>query len=307
MCRVLIYKGKQVLIDNLLYKPNSSLIKQTHQAKMLDMLNLAGFGIMAWDNTSHEPETPFVYKGTSAPFFDKNLKQLSTKLKTSALTAHLRGTPLNEKTSIGHQNLHPFLYEGYKISMAHNGALVDFEKMRFDLIPYITADIQKRITGNTDSEWIYAVYMSQFENADEYQTIEDMITALEGTLTILRNVRKKNNIDTTSSINLFLNDGRKILTSRYCFDFGRYDKKQKEIEEYALSYISLWYTVGKEYVQDQGEWKMVGGSANSDSIIISSEPLTLDTSTWLEVPEYSALYVDEKNGNQVVGIHGIEA
>src|SRR5690242_18543880 len=55
-------------------------------------------------------------------------------------------------------------------------------------------------------------------------------------------------------------------------------------------YLSLWFTVGRDHDLDDGEWKMVGGAANPDSILISSEPLTVDTSTWLEVPEYSALY-----------------
>ena len=49
MCRVLAYLGSQIPLENLLYKPDSSLLKQAYQPQMLQMLNLAGFGMMAWD------------------------------------------------------------------------------------------------------------------------------------------------------------------------------------------------------------------------------------------------------------------
>ena len=59
MCRVLAYLGEPVLLDDLLYKPDSSLIRQTYAPKMLHMLNLAGFGMQAWDPTSFRPEDPY--------------------------------------------------------------------------------------------------------------------------------------------------------------------------------------------------------------------------------------------------------
>jgi predicted glutamine amidotransferase len=39
---------------------------------------------------------------------------------------------------------------------------------------------------------------------------------------------------------------------------------------------------------DDGEWRMTAGDPPR-SVIIASEPLTADGSTWLEVPEYSML------------------
>ena len=48
MCRALIYLGQPVVIDDLLFRSDSSLINQTYMPKMLHM-NLAGFGMMAWD------------------------------------------------------------------------------------------------------------------------------------------------------------------------------------------------------------------------------------------------------------------
>ena len=44
MCRALLYLGEPVLLDNFLYQPDSALVRQTYMPKMLNMLNLAGFG-----------------------------------------------------------------------------------------------------------------------------------------------------------------------------------------------------------------------------------------------------------------------
>ena len=44
MCRALLYLGQPVLLDNLLYQPDSALVRQSYMPRMLHMLNLAGFG-----------------------------------------------------------------------------------------------------------------------------------------------------------------------------------------------------------------------------------------------------------------------
>jgi glutamine amidotransferase len=45
---------------------------------------------------------------------------------------------------------------------------------------------------------------------------------------------------------------------------------------------------------------MVGGAGSADSVLVASEPLTRDVSTWIEVPEYSALIVcDQEDRRQI--------
>ena len=41
MCRALVYLGQPVLLDNLLYQPDSSLVKQAFMPRKLRMLNNA--------------------------------------------------------------------------------------------------------------------------------------------------------------------------------------------------------------------------------------------------------------------------
>ena len=78
MCRALLYLGQPVLLDNLLFQPDSALIRQSYMPKMLHMLNLAGFGMRAWSSSSHLPEQPWSYAVTTLPVFDRNLKHLRT-------------------------------------------------------------------------------------------------------------------------------------------------------------------------------------------------------------------------------------
>jgi hypothetical protein len=91
MCRALLYLGEPVLLDNFLYQPDSALVKQSTMPRMLHLLNLAGFGLRAWDPSSHDPERAYSYYSQSLPVFDRNLKNLAEKIRAGCLLAHVRG------------------------------------------------------------------------------------------------------------------------------------------------------------------------------------------------------------------------
>ena len=55
--------------------------------------------------------------------------------------------------------------------------------------------------------------------------------------------------------------------------------------------MSLWYAIGGEYVENGAGWEMTAADVPR-SLIIASEPLTSDHSSWLEVPEYSMLIAE---------------
>jgi glutamine amidotransferase len=88
-------------------------------------------------------------------------------------------------------------------------------------------------------------------------------------------------------VNLFLATSQTLVATRFSFDYGWYPDEDSMLET-DLPYCSLWYTVGGEYVQRNGSTAMAA-SDTPRSLLIASEPLTLDTSTWLEVPEYSMI------------------
>jgi len=304
MCRALAYLGQPVLLDTLLFQPDSALIRQSYMPKMLHMLNLAGFGMRAWDRHSHEPDNPFSYNSTSLPVFDRNLKSLAEKIRPTCLLAHVRGVAYSTSVDISLQNVHPFQYPGFKLALAHNGDLARIRDMKPLLLDYIKPEIVKMISGTTDSEWIYALLCSQLDDPTRQSSADELVRGVDNTLAIIRDVRTKLGINTSSSVNLFITTGEQLAAVRYCFDFGCYRiEDPAKVHEANLNFLSLWYTSGREYDCYDGEWKMVGGSDNADSIMIASEPLTRDTSTWLEVPEYSMIYANTHGGRPTVEIH----
>lgn len=303
MCRALLYLGQPVLLDNLLYQPDSALIRQSYMPKMLHMLNLAGFGIRAWDPASADPARAFAYYSQSLPVFDRNLQNLAQKIRPSCVLAHVRGVAYSTRVEISLQNVHPFHFADLPLVLAHNGDLAEFARMKPLLLAHIRPEFLSQIHGTTDSEWIYALLLSQFKEMKESIDEEEIFSAFSDMLGIIRSARAKLGIALSSSVNLFLANGSQLAALRYCFDFGCYRTEDpSKVHEANLNFLSLWYTLGRDYNLHDGEWKMTGGAENADSIIVASEPLTRDTSAWVELPEYGALFAELHNGRPRVAV-----
>ncbi len=297
MCRALLYLGRPVLLDNLLFQPDSALIRQSYMPKMLHMLNLAGFGLRAWDPSSHHPDHAYAYYSQSLPVFDRNLQNLAQKIRPTCLLAHVRGVAYSTRVEISLQNVHPFHFKDAPLVLAHNGDLADFARMKPLLLAHIRPEYAAQIHGTTDSEWIYALLASRLHGALDELDADTVFGAIQETLDILRRARRELGIALSSSVNLFLANGRQLAAVRYCFDFGCYRTEDPaKVHEANLSFLSLWYTLGRDYALHDGEWKMTGGAENADSVIVASEPLTKDTSAWVELPEYGALFVEAPEG-----------
>jgi glutamine amidotransferase len=109
-------------------------------------------------------------------------------------------------------------------------------------------------------------------------------------------VRDRCGIKMMSPVNLFLADGNTLAGVRFTFDYGCYvPEKVDQLTPMSLRYLSLWYTLGTRFGLHDGEWKMVGGGGSADSVLVASEPLSHDLSCWVEVPEYSMVWVDRAN------------
>src|SRR4029078_12571953 len=113
----------------------------------------------------------------------------------------------------------------------------------------------------TDSEWIYALFMSQLSAPCAAAAEDEAFEALGRTLAVLRQGRAEAGGSGASSVNLFLATGNQLLALRYCCDFGRYHIDGMErVHEANLSFLSLWYTLGRNYALHGNEWKMNGGA-----------------------------------------------
>ena len=60
MCRVLAYLGEPISLGHVLFETDSSLVRQSYSPRMMEtFLNLAGFGMAAWDPRSAHAADPF--------------------------------------------------------------------------------------------------------------------------------------------------------------------------------------------------------------------------------------------------------
>jgi glutamine amidotransferase len=288
VCRILAYLGEPLPAQHLLFDTDNSLVRQSYRPRMMNtFLNLAGFGMKAWDPASLRPDDPFSYRATTLPSFDRNLRFLSAKVAPTCIVAHVRGVTYSDDAVVAETNLHPFHFPGARVVLAHNGHLREFRRMRYALVEHVRPELAQRIEGTTDSEWIYALILSQLEDPFALPETADLADAVAAALRILRALRVERGIDTSSPVNLCVSTGRAVVATRFSFDYGWYPPEDEMLET-DLPYVSLWYAIGGEYADAGDGWGMTGGDPPR-SVIIASEPLTVDHSGWFEVPEYSML------------------
>jgi glutamine amidotransferase len=290
VCRVVAYLGRPLPLDVLLYRSDSALVHQVYAANGMATLNLAGCGVGAWDPAMPNPHLPLIYRDTTLPMYDGNLKRISQKVTASCALCHIRGANYRvmKRRPITKADLHPFQFDGVQVTFAHNGALARFDEMKYSLLEFIEPKFSSAISGTTDSEWMYAVMLSQLEDPTRLQSAGELEAGMIRTLEIVQEVRAKHGIDTLSAANLFATDGRSLVATRFVFDFGWLPKNFAASH---MIYNSLWYTMGERYEEDGGAWHMQGSTTRPEAVLVASEPLTDDTSRWIEVPEYTLLKV----------------
>jgi glutamine amidotransferase len=306
MCRVLSYLGEPLPARNLLFDPEYSLVRQSYSPRMMNtFLNLAGFGMQAWDPGSLQPEDPFTYRATTLPSFDRNLRFLSSKLAPTCLVAHVRGVTYSSEAVVTETNLHPFRFDGPHVVLAQNRRLRQSPRVRYSLVEHVRPELVRCIEGTTDSEWIYALILSQLDDPFGVPDADELAAATTAALGILRAVRAEHGIDTSSPVNLCLSTGRAVVATRFSFDYGWYPPEDEMLET-DLPFVSLWYALGGEYTERDGDWQMTVAE-RPRSVIIASEPLTTDHSSWLEVPEYSLLTAELTDDGLEFGVRDLDA
>src|SRR5919202_4724385 len=215
MCRILAYLGEPLPVQHLLFDTDNSLVRQSYSPRLMNtFLNLAGFGMKAWDPTSLRHEDPFSYRATTLPSFDRNLRFISSKLAPTCLVAHVRGVTYSGEAVVADTNLHPFQFTGTRAVLAHNGHLRQFARMRYSLVEHVKPALAERIEGTTDSEWIYALILSQLEDPFALPETRDLAEATAAALRILRQARAAHQIETSSPVNLCLSTGRALVATR---------------------------------------------------------------------------------------------
>jgi glutamine amidotransferase len=261
MCRWLAYTGSPVLLDDLLYKPQYSLIVQSLHSRLgVEATNGDGFGV-GWYGTE---STPGVYRSVEPAWNDRNLLDLAGHIRSQLVFAHVRastGTPVQQT------NCHPFR-RGRWLWM-HNGSIAGFRGLKRDLAMAVDPSLYPDIEGSTDSELLF--YLALTAGLED-----DAPTAVARAVGLVEDVARRHGQDFPVQMTVATTDGETLYAFRYSSE-GRSR--------------SLFHSTDVSTLRHQYPDNPVFHRLSDDARLVVSEPLGDLRGAWREVPEATCLVV----------------
>ncbi len=261
MCRWLAYSGSPVLLADLLYKPEHSLIVQSmHSTLGAEETNGDGFGV-GWYGDRH---TPGVFRSIEPAWNDRNLHDLCAHVTSPRVFAHIRaaiGSPVQQT------NCHPFRH-GRWLWM-HNGFIDGFHAMKRDLALQVQPDRFADIEGTTDSEMLLFLALT-------FGLEEDPPTAVARAVGLVEESARRHGVGSPFQGTIATTDGATTWAFRYSSQ-GRSR--------------SLFHSTDLAVLRVQHPEVPQLHHLSDDARLVVSEPLGDLRGAWREVPEASCLTI----------------
>ena len=203
MCRWLAYSGSPVLLEDVLFRTNHSLIDQSLSARASETTtNGDGFGV-GWYGSRTEPG---VYKDVRPAWNDCNLRALAAQIESPLFLAHVRaatGSPVQRSNS------HPFRHG--KWLFVHNGLINEFASLHRDLALGVLPELYHDITGSTDSEIMFMLALT-------FGLASDVHTGLARMAGFVEHAASMRGIENALEMTLGIADGESLYAVRYATD-----------------------------------------------------------------------------------------
>jgi predicted glutamine amidotransferase len=258
MCRWLAYSGSPILLEELLYKPDHSLIDQSLHARLgVETTNGDGFGV-GWygENT----DTPAVFRSIEPAWNERNLRELASHVESPLFLAHIRastGTPVQQT------NCHPFRHGRWL--WVHNGLVREFPRLKRELALAVDESLYSFIEGSTDSELLFYVALTLGLEDDPPGAVERMVGLVE-------QAGLRHGVEHPLQMTIATTDGNSVWAFRYSSE-----GKSR----------SLYYSTNMRTVREMYPERPRLQQVSDETRIIVSEPLVDLAGAWNEVPESS--------------------
>ncbi|MFK8138148.1 MAG: class II glutamine amidotransferase [Bdellovibrionales bacterium] len=145
MCRVFGFKSViDSQVHNSLLNAENALLQQSKH-------HPHGWGVAYYIAGS-----PHIIKNVDSAVDDRLFQRVSGVVSSQTVIAHLRKATLGEHSIV---NTHPFQFGPWVF--AHNGHIHEFQKYRKSLIELVHPELEKFILGETDSELIFYIIMTE--------------------------------------------------------------------------------------------------------------------------------------------------
>jgi predicted glutamine amidotransferase len=258
MCRWLAYSGSPIRIDDLLYRPEHSLIDQSLHSKLgAETTNGDGFGIGWYSDVS---DVPGVYRSIEPAWNDRNLRELAAHLESPLVFAHIRaaiGSPVQET------NCHPFRYG--KWLFMHNGFIGDLHKVKRDLALAVDPSLFASIEGSADTEVFFFLALT-------FGLEDDPPAAVAAAVGLIEEVGRKHGVEHPIQMTVATTDGERTWAFRYSSE-----RKSR----------SLYFSTAVSALRELHPELEILQRVSDESRLIVSEPLRDLPGAWNEVPESS--------------------
>lgn len=204
MCRLAAYLGQPIYLDELIAKPQHSLMCQSLRADQAKAVtNGDGFGI-GWYG---EREEPGVYREVMPAWSDDNLVALSQTLRSRLFFAHVRAATTG---GIARQNCHPFRH-GRHLFM-HNGQIGGYGQLRRPLEARLPDALFAARRGATDSELLFLLALARIHDG------ESMAAAMLAVLDDTRALMAERGVEAPLRFSAVLADGERLVAFRIASD-----------------------------------------------------------------------------------------
>ncbi len=203
MCRWLTYMGPPILMGELIYEPEHSLIDQSHHAtESKSAINADGVGV-GWYGEWPEPGR---YRQVLPAWNDTNLRHLARHVRSHLFFAHVRAST---GTAVNMSNCHPFAVD--KTMFMHNGKIGAFDQVRRPMEAAIPDAAFAYRTGTTDSEAFFLMMYNHDVEKNPGDAFRKTIEQVE---------RIQRDAGCAAEINMaaVLSDGERITAVRYSSD-----------------------------------------------------------------------------------------
>ena len=258
MCRWLAYSGSPILLEELLYNPNHSLIDQSLHASLgVATTNGDGFGI-GWYGTNDG--TPAVFRSIQPAWNCRNLREVASHVASPLFLAHIRAST---GTAVQQTNCHPFRYD--KWLWVHNGLLREFARLKRELALMVDESLYAAIEGSTDSELLFYLALTLGLEDDPPGAVERMVGVVE-------EAGRRHGVEHPLQMTIATTDGKGVWAFRY----------SSERESRSLYFSTDVLALRKMYPELARLQEV-----SEETRIIVSEPLGELAGAWNEVPESS--------------------
>ncbi|WP_336651715.1 MULTISPECIES: class II glutamine amidotransferase [unclassified Leucobacter] len=270
MCRWLAYLGSPIPLEDVLVRPNHSLIDQSLLARDLYLphdpraaqfrrsafpTNGDGFGV-AWRGRGG---TIGQYRQIEPAWDSQNLRHLAAQIESGCFLAHVRAAPGG---TIAEQNCHPFVHGGWMFQ--HNGEINGFSALKRELTLDVDPGLYPSILGNSDSEACFYLALS-------FGLAEDPVGALTRMVARVEQARRDRGVTAPFRATMCASDGAQLVVLRWVSP-----------DVAGAQAPTLFHSAGATALRtiDGGEDRLP-----PDAQLIVSEPLELHWSahTWQEV------------------------